>query len=1171
MLLTLISKTCILSTQSFIWLLFLSLQGHLVSAQYTPQRAIEWVTDTDTLQLDSLAVWPQSLVVIHNNDTLNPEAYLLDAMNARIVLRDQTLQDTLTVYYSVLPWKAGFIYQNKSTDLITKSNSSFIKPYVIGKDEAGTFMDDKGIEKNGSISRGILLGNNQNLSVNSSLNLQLSGKVSEKVRLLASITDDNIPIQPAGNTQQLQDFDQVFIQLYDDQTKLIAGDFQLRRPAGYFMNYFKRAQGLYAVSEKNYSHRKSLYVEASASISKGRFARNTLQGIEGNQGPYRLKGADNELFIIVLSGTEMVYIDGRLLERGMDKDYVIDYNSAEISFTPRQLITKDRRITVEFQYSERRYARPLLQSSVAWKDGNKKLFLNVYSENDARNQPLQQDLSDEDRFILARGGDDFLSTVQSGIDSLAFMNSEVRYALIDSLGFDSVFVFSEDSSIAHFRISFSFVGVGNGDYVENGFSANGRVYRWVAPVFDGVQWLKQGSYAPVVLLASPKKNQMVSAGFSMPMSKNQQIIWSAEAALSNRDLNTFSSVDDSDNLGTAMRMRLEWNEFTSSDELKEWQMDSTKIKRLSATASYEFTHRNFSPIERFREVEFIRNWNLGSFNLQNTDQHWASLQTSLRNKSWGKVALFGEAFHMPNEFDGYRLKAQTDIKTKQNFLAQGEASFLSTHGVAQSFFVRHKGRTSQDFRKVRLTILDEFERNVFQSADTIQSLSYEFLDWECSIGNADTIKKTIRFFYRDRIDRKPMADVLEPAARADHYGMQWVQRWKNDGRISVQVSNRRLRVIDPELFTLAPENTLLARGEYTAKYWKGALQNTTFYEIGSGLEQRREFIYLEVPAGQGIYVWNDYNGDNIKDLNEFEVAVFAYEANYIRSFVQSNEYVKTYTNQFSESLLFQPARVIKSEKPLGRLVGRLSSASTFRIERKTSQENSAERFNPLIPDLPDSVLLASQALIRNIVYFNKANPTFGMDYTHQLLENRTLLSNGFESRYEALNLATLRWNCWKAFTLFQEIRWGERDARSDFLNGRNFRIAYYQWQPKLTYQPSQLFKMSALAQYADKKNTLGSEIAAIRKLGSELAWNVPEKGSVRAEISYYAISYVGPIGNSLAFEMLEGLQPGNNYTWLLSWQRNVAEHIQLNIQYNGRKPQDLKTVHAASVQVRAVF
>ena len=82
---------------------------------------------------------------------------------------------------------------------------------------------------------------------------------------------------------------------------------------------------------------------------------------------------------------------------------------------------------------------------------------------------------------------------------------------------------------------------------------------------------------------------------------------------------------------------------------------------------------------------------------------------------------------------------------------------------------------------------------------------------------------------------------------------------------------------------------------------------------------------------------------------------------------------------------------------------------------------------------------------------------------------------------------------------------------------------------------------------------------------------MPDKGSIRWEVNLYAIDFTGTTTNSLAFEMLEGLQPGYNYPWLVSWQRNVAENIQLNIQYNGRKPQDVRAIHAGSVQVRAVF
>jgi hypothetical protein len=1143
-------------------------------AQWTNQRQRCFSPNENVIFLDSAVIFSNSIKVLYRGQLLQDSLWSFNPATGELRI-DELFQarDSICVSWRVMPGSLRRNTFHKDTLMYSLGEKDPFRVYSI---EAGrpseSLLGDRGLRKSGSISRGITVGNAQNLSVNSTLNLQLSGKLSERFQVLASITDNNIPIQPNGNSQQLQDFDQVFIQINDDKIKMIAGDFILRKPRTYFMNYFKRAQGVYFVSDQKLGSGK-LLVESSAAISKGKFGRNVIQGIEGNQGPYKLKGTEGEQFIVVLAGTEAVFIDGRPLERGQDRDYVIDYNAAEIVFTPRQFITKDRRITVEFQYSEKQYARPMLQSAVSWEKARFRAYLNFYLEGDAKNQPLQQTLSDNDKKILSLAGDDPNKATTSGIMSSSYSAAFVMYAMVDSLGFDSILVYSTDSTLARFRAVFSDVGQGNADYVEDGFTASGRIYKWVKPETNNGIVVHQGRYAPVRRLTPPKRNAMILSGVDMRSKRKNTLLGNAECsfgsefALSRNDANTFSSIDSGDDDGMAYR---------GNGSIRRYLLlspdDSISAGFLQAKATVELVQKNFNRIERFREVEFERNWNIQNIK-EKTDLKLYGVEFSYFGKNRGTAAAGFDMMQLSSVFQAQKARTAIDIR-KSGLKLNVMGSFLNTGGQVKSHFLRHKSDISFTKRRLKIGFMDEQELNTLfkGTTDTILPSSYGFYDWQVYAGTADSAKMQLNVYYRDRRDSKPDSVGYSAVARAEEIGLRGSAKGRRDNRLAATVSNRKLYVIDPERFFLKPESTLLLRTEYADKILNGFILLNTFYETGSGLEQKREFIYLEVPAGQGVYVWKDYNANGVRELNEFEIAQFSYEANFIRSFVPTSTYVRVFSNQLSQTITLSPERIIKSGKTWARVVKKASDQFSFKTDRRTGAASESLRFNPLNNDAKDSALIALNTSIRNVLFFNKSNPLWGMELTNQKVSTKTLLTNGFESRSDDFVQLTLRWNFWQSLTALLEYKQGQKAVSSDFLLGRNYTIDYFSLKPKITWQPGTSSRFALVAEKTDKVNSSTMvEKATLLKLGVEGALNSTDQGSVQFNAGYTRIDFKGDVNGSLAFDMLEGLNAGNNLIWGATIQRTIGKSLQLNLSYNGRKPEGLKTIHAGGVQVRAFF
>ncbi|PIR14853.1 MAG: hypothetical protein COV50_00350, partial [Flavobacteriales bacterium CG11_big_fil_rev_8_21_14_0_20_35_7] len=128
-------------------------------------------------------------------------------------------------------------------------------------------------------------------------------------------------------------------------------------------------------------------------------------GLEGNQGPYRITGPSGQPFVLIVAGSERVFVNGIPLKRGENNDYVMDYGAAQLTFNTTYPINANMRIVVEYQFTDRNYTRFITYDSYQFTADKLSFGSYFYNENDAKNQPVQLNISPAQQAILAQSGD----------------------------------------------------------------------------------------------------------------------------------------------------------------------------------------------------------------------------------------------------------------------------------------------------------------------------------------------------------------------------------------------------------------------------------------------------------------------------------------------------------------------------------------------------------------------------------------------------------------------------------------------------------------------------------------------------------------------------------------------------------------------------------------------
>lgn len=1131
-------------------LLFLFLIGFVsgLSAQEikSPYKNKKIAVSNDTIKIDSVSI-NKSFFKLQDalGNDIDTTFYKIDFQKSILVFRNNfKAEDSLSIRYFTYPEYLTKEYSIYDDSRVVSNNADQGNLYKVSRDPISTFKPFDGLNTSGSITRGITMGNNQNSVVNSNLDLQITGKISDKVSLRASIQDSNIPLQEGGYSQKLDEFDQIFIELFAEKWNIRAGDLFLENRQSRFLNFNKKVQGL-AANFTFGTPEKKTNVFASAALVRGQYAKSTFVGQEGNQGPYKLQGPNGELYILVISGSERVFVNGILLTRGENKDYTIDYNAGEIIFTSLFPITSEMRINVEYQYSDRNYTRFVTYAGATHEQEKWSIGGYLYSENDVKNQPLQQNLSAEQVAILKEAGDDsaLMTAPSAYVDSYSENKILYKKVVIDGV---EVFEFSNDQEAELFNVRFTLVGANQGNYILSNSAAVGRIYQYVTPL-NGIP---QGNYDPIIRLVAPTKIQIATVmGKYKPSEKT---LVDFEIGISNNDLNLFSSEGDDDNQGIAGRIYAKKRLLS-----KKWEMD--------AFANYQFVQKEFKTIERLFTIEFDRDWNLTN-PLVNQSLLITGANFNLPGKGSAKYQL--EKLDFSESFSGTRHVIDGLFRFK-NLMIQNSGSILkSDSNYSESTFIRNQSQARYNFKKNWIGGSFRLEDNEEKLKETNQfsALSQRFNEFGVFVGRGDSTKVYVELGYLQRSNDSLVNGFLQKVNTSNSYYLKsrLVKTDKSD--LSLFVNYRNLKFEDE---TRKNEPSLNSRLLYNDRFFDQLIQLTTAYETTSGTIPQQEFTYLKVEPGQGIYTWIDYNANEIQELEEFEIAQFSDQAEYVRIFLPNQIFIKTHQNKFSTSVILN-GNQWQNEKGFLKILSYFYNQTSFLMDRKIIRGNDNFDLNPFSSN--DEDLLGLNSSFRNSLFYNRGKQDHSITFTYLQNRAKNLLSVGsqessnrsYQGQYTHLLKKT-----WLFNFLTKTI---ESETISENYSSKNFELKGYQLAPKISYLFSRNASWDLFYEYQDKKNQINDrETLEQHRFGTSFTYNSEKKFTANGEFSLYQNDFAGDVLSPVAYQMLEGLQAGQNLTWRLLLQKNLTQYLDVNVNYQGRKSEESKTIHTGSVQLRAYF
>lgn len=539
-------------------------------------------TPGERITLTAAFIVPGSVRVAFDGVAVPPEGYQVNHHLGTIRFRiDIPPGARVVVSYQRQPFLLSPVYALRPAE-VSRPDSVQAPPERVKSTRPAETGTPPNLVFGGTKSVSFSTGSNRGQTLDQSLEATVEGQLTPTIKVRALLSDNNLPIQPEGNTEELQYFDRVFVEIEGPNAKAALGDIALDDRTSSFSPLTRQLRGFSGAAWQRRGR-----VAVAAAETKGQFRTVEFRGTSGLQGPYALLSQARTTSDVIIAGTERVYVNGARMERGQNHDYVIDYDAGTVTFTPRRAITSDTEIAVDYEVTQESYERSTVLTGAEDVQLGAGVRLGVVwaREADDRDRPISVVLSEADQQTLAAAGDSANLAITGGVAPAD--SGKGTYVLVpaDSLA----------GTPAHYRfdelrgdliVTFVEVGTGAGDYRRAGISSRGVAYYEFVGAGNGAY--RVGRQLPLPALLDVATARVGRA--------QGDVTFDAEWNVSDHDENRFSSLDDDDNVGQAAQARI--------------GIERGEAWRVGVSAAGSMLEERFTSFDRARPWYYYRDWNL---------------------------------------------------------------------------------------------------------------------------------------------------------------------------------------------------------------------------------------------------------------------------------------------------------------------------------------------------------------------------------------------------------------------------------------------------------------------------------------------------------------------------------------------------------------------------------